>query len=127
MKLIGLTLIIIIGICVLVATALSAFFIWIGARFAGVPGATAGKALYAAFLSSVAVWALTGLASAFFGIGSLAGWLLGIMVTLGILKSVYDTGWSTALLVWIFIGVAHVLVGIVMVFFVITGALVLAL
>jgi len=75
----------------------------------------------------VAVWALTGLASAFLGIGSLAGWLLGIIVTLGILKSVYDTEWSSALLVWIFTGVAHVIVGIVMAVLVITGFLALAL
>jgi len=79
MKLIGLTLIIIIAICILIATAFSAFFIWIGSRFAGVPNATFGRAFYAAFLSSVAVWALTGLATAFFGIGSIAGWLLGIV------------------------------------------------
>jgi len=127
LKLIGLTLILIIGVCILVATALSAFFIWIGSKFAGVPNATFGKAFYAAFLSSVAVWALTGLASAFLGIGSLAGWLLGIIVTLGILKSVYDTEWSSALLVWIFTGVAHVIVGIVMAVLVITGFLALAL
>ncbi|HNW26840.1 MAG TPA: hypothetical protein PKN50_00050 [Spirochaetota bacterium] len=127
MKLIGLTLLVIIALCIFVATALSAIFIWIGSKFAGVPNATFGKAFYAALLSSVAVWALTGAATAFFGIGSLAGWLLGIIVTLGILKSVYNTEWSSALLVWIFTGVAHVIVGIVMVVLVITGFLALAL
>ncbi len=127
MKLIGLTLLLIIAVCILVATALSALFIWIGSKFAGVPHATFGRAFYAAFLSSVAVWALTGVATAFFGIGSLAGWLLGIAVSLGILKSVYATGWGSALLVWLFTGVAHVIVGIIMIILVITGALALAL
>jgi len=48
-------------------------------------------------------------------------------VTLGILKSVYDTEWGSALLIWIFTGVAHVIVGIVMAVLVITGFLALAL
>jgi hypothetical protein len=127
MKLVGLTLLVIIAVSILVATALSALFIWIGSKFAGVPRATFGRAFYAAFLSSVAVWALTGLAAAFFGVGSLAGWLLGIIVTLGILRSIYDTGWGSALLIWIFTGVAHIIVGIALVIMVITGALALAL
>ena len=126
MKLIGLTLLVIIVLCILVATALSALFIWMGSKFAGVPGATFGKAFYAAFLSSVAVWALTGLGAPFFGIGSVAGWVLGIVLTLGILKSIYSTGWSSAMLIWIFTGVAHVIVGIVMVILVIAGVVVLA-
>jgi hypothetical protein len=127
MKLIGLTLLVIIALCIFVATALSAIFIWIGSKFAGISNATFGRAFYAALLSSVAVWALTGLASAFFGIGSLAGWLLGIIVTLGILKSIYEAEWGSAILIWIFTGVAHVIVGIVMVILVITGFLALAL
>jgi hypothetical protein len=127
MKLIGLTLLLVFALCILIATALSAVFIWIGSKFAGVPDAGFGKAFYAAFLSSVAVWALTGLATALFGIGSVAGWLLGIAVTLGILKSVYKAKWGTALLIWLFTGVAHVLVAAIMVILIITGGLALAL
>ena len=125
-KLIGLTLLVIIALCILAATALSAIFIWIGSKFAGVPEARFGKAFYAALLSSIAVWALTGLGAPFFGIGSVAGWVLGIILTLGILKSIYNTGWGSAMLIWIFTGVAQVIVGIIMVIMVIAGVVVLA-
>lgn len=127
MKLIGLTLLIIIVLCIVVATALSALFIWIGSKFTGVADATFGKAFYAALLSSIAVWALAGFAAVLFGAGSIAGWVLGIIVTLGILKSIYNTDWGSALLIWIFTGVAHVLVGIVMVVLALTGIVALAL
>jgi hypothetical protein len=126
MKLIGFTLLLVFVICVLIATALSALFIWIGSKFAGVPDAGFGKAFYAALLSSIAVWALTALATAFFGIGSVAGWLLGIAITLAILKSVYATTWATAFLVWIFTGVAHIIVAAGIIVLLMTGGLALA-
>ncbi|MBN2159552.1 MAG: hypothetical protein JW807_09160 [Spirochaetes bacterium] len=127
MEIIGFTLLVIVGICILVATALSAFFIWIGSKFTGVRSATFGRAFYAAILSSVVVWALTGLATALFGIGSVAGWILGIVVTLWIFKSVYDTDWGSAVMIWIFSGIAQIIVGIIVVFLVVTGAVALAL
>jgi hypothetical protein len=127
MELIGLTLILIIAGCIAVATALSAVFIWIGSKFTSAPNTTFGKAFYAALLSSIAVWALTGAGAAFFGAGSLAGWLLGIVITLGILKYVYATNWGTAFLIWLFTGIAHVIVAIIMIALLITGSIALVL
>jgi hypothetical protein len=54
------------------------------------------------------------LGAALFGVGSLAGWLLGIIVILRILKPVYGMEWGSALLIWIFTGAAHVIVAAVM-------------
>lgn len=127
MELIGLTLIFIIAGCIAVATALSAVFIWIGSKFTSVPDTKFGKAFYAAFLSSVAVWVLTGMGTAFFGIGSLAGWILGIAITLWILKYVYATDWGTAFLIWLFTGVAHVIIGVILLVLLVTGVIALAL
>ncbi|MBN1496052.1 MAG: hypothetical protein JXA07_04740 [Spirochaetes bacterium] len=127
MELIGLTLIFIIAGCIAIATALSAVFIWIGSKFTSVPNTTFGKAFYAALLSSVAVWALTGMGTALFGIGSVAGWLLGIIITLWILKYVYATDWGKALLIWLFTGVAHVIVAVIMIILLVTGSIALAL
>ncbi len=127
MKLLGFTLLIAIVICVIAATAVSALFIWIGAKFAGVPRPGFREAFVAALLSSIAVWTLTGMATALFGIGSIAGWLLGIVVTLGRLRSVYATRWGTAFLIWIFSGVAQVLVAAVLIVMFFTGGLALAL
>jgi hypothetical protein len=127
MALIGLTLIFITVGCIAVATALSAVFIWIGSKFTSVTNKTFGRAFYAALISSIAVWALTGMGTAFLGIGSVAGWLLGIVITLAILKSVYETSWGTAFMIWIFTGVAHVIVAVFMIILLITGAIALVL
>jgi hypothetical protein len=44
------------------------------------------------------------------------------VLTLGILKSLYETGWGTAFLIWLFSGIAHVIVGAVILMLVLTGA-----
>ncbi|MBN2078127.1 MAG: hypothetical protein JW838_04120 [Spirochaetes bacterium] len=127
MEVIGLIFLPVIIICIFAATAVSAFFIWIGSKFAGVPESGFGRAFVAAIASSITVWALTGAATALFGIGSVAGWFLGILITLGMLKWIYATGWGKAFLIWIFTGIAHVIVGVILVVLVITGVLVMAL
>jgi hypothetical protein len=127
MQLIGATLLMVIICCIIAATALAAFFIWIGSKFAGIPNATFGKAFLSALLSSIAVWVLTGSATLYFGYESFTMWLLGLAITLGILKTVYSTGWGKAFLIWIFTGIAHVIVGAILVILLITGALVLVL
>jgi hypothetical protein len=127
MELIGITLLLVIVCCVFAATALAAIFIWIGSRLAGVPNATFGKAFVSALLSSIAVWVLTGSATLYFGYDTLEVWLLGLALTLLILKSIYSTGWGKAFLIWICTGIAHVIVAVVLAILVITGALVFAL
>ncbi len=127
MEVIGLMILPVIIFCIITATAVSAFFIWIGSKFAGVPDSGFGRAFIAAIASSIAVWTLTGAATALFGIGSVAGWFLGILITLGILKWIYATGWGKAFLIWIFTGIAHLIVGVILVVLLVTGVLVMAL
>jgi hypothetical protein len=127
MELIGFVLFFfIIGIIVF-ATAVSAIFIWFGAKIAGISGATFIRSFWAALLTSVLVWALTGIGSALFGIGAIAGWFMGLFVTLFILKSVFHTTWGKAFLAWIFHGLAQLLVLGVVILLVLAGAVVLIL
>lgn len=125
MELIGFTLVLFfIGLFV-AATVISAFFIWIGTKIAGVSGATFGKALWAAIVTSFVVWALTGVGSGLFGLGSVAGWLLGVLITLVILKWIYKTTWGKSFLTWLFCGLAQVVVLAVAIILAMTGVVVL--
>jgi hypothetical protein len=121
MQLAGPTLFLFIISCIIAATAISAIFIWIGTKFAGIRNATFGKAFYAALASSVAVWVLTGLARQYFGFGFIAGWLLGLGITLVILKSIYTVNWGKAFTIWIFTWIAQVIVGVIIFILIITG------
>jgi hypothetical protein len=125
MELLGFTLVLFfIGLFV-AATVISAFFIWIGTKVARVSGATFGKAFWAAIVTSFIVWALTGIASGLFGFGSIAGWLVGVLITLVILKWIYKTTWGKSFLTWLFCGLAQVVVLAVAIILALTGVVVL--
>jgi hypothetical protein len=115
MQFIGISLILFIISCIIV---------WLGTKFAGIHKATFGKAFVAAFFSSAAVWILTGFARAYFGWGYIAGWFLGLAITLVILRSVYAVDWGKAILIWIFTWIAHVIVVVILAVLVITGILI---
>jgi hypothetical protein len=124
MELIGFSLFLFFVALFLAATVISALFIWIGTKIAGVSGATFGKAFWAAILTSFTVWALTGIASVAFGFGSVAGWMLGVVITLAILKWIYKTTWGKSFLTWLFCGLAQVVVLVVAIVLALTGAIV---
>ena len=125
MELIGFGLFLFFVALFVAATVISAFFIWIGTKIAGVSGATFGKAFWAAIITSFTVWALTGIASMALGFGSIAGWLLGVLITLVILKWIYKTTWGKSLLTWIFSGIAQIVVLVVAIVLAMTGVVVL--
>jgi hypothetical protein len=109
----------------LAAVPSSAFFIWIGTKIARVSGATFGKAFWAAIVTSFVVWALTGIASAFLGFGTIAGWILGVLITLVLIKRIYKTSWGKSFLTWLFCGLAQVVVLAVAIILALTGVVVL--
>jgi uncharacterized membrane protein YeaQ/YmgE (transglycosylase-associated protein family) len=80
------------------------FFVWIAAKLARVENGTFGRAIAASIAASVA----SGLVSwffSFFGPGlmwSLLGALVGLLVVLWVFKSMFDTSWGKAFLIWIF-------------------------
>ena len=107
---VGFTLFLFIAGCIVVATAVSAVFIWIGAKLAGIDGATFIRSFWAALVSSFLVWALTGIGAAVFGFGTIAGWIIGVLITLFVLKQIFDTTWGKAFLAWLFHGMAQLIV-----------------
>jgi hypothetical protein len=115
MEIVGFALFLFVAGCIVVATAVSAVFIWIGARLAGIDRATFVRSFWAALVSSFFVWALTGIGAAVFGFGSIAGWIIGVIITLFVLKVVFDTTWGKAFLAWLFHGMAQLLVLVIVV------------
>jgi len=95
----GMLALLVVGV-VVVATAVSALFIWIGAKVAGVQNVTFMKSFWAALISSVLIWVLAAVINA-------PGWIVGLLVSLVVIKMMFDTTWGKALLAWIFHGVAQ--------------------
>ena len=95
------------------ALLISAFFLWIGAKLAGIREASFGKAILAALVSVVALALLQIVLSLIPRIGGTLGLLLGILVSIYVIKAVFDTGWGKAILAWILYIVAIILAGII--------------
>ena len=87
----------IIGVAVL-AAIIAGFFIWVGAKLAGINQVTMGKSVLAAIACSVSLWFLTGV----FFFFPVIGFLIGHFVCLWIIKSIFDTTYGKAFLAWIF-------------------------
>lgn len=96
------TVLVMMGGVALIAMFIGGFFMWMGAKMAGVPNATLGKSMLAAVGASLVTWVLSMICSIVIGPGTLLGFLVGLFFSLLVIKSVYGTGLVRALLVWVF-------------------------
>ncbi len=86
----------------LLASLIGALFMWVGAKLAGVRNSSFGRSISAASGASFATWSIALLASVVSGFGTAAGLLLGIFVSVLVIRSAYDTSLGKAFLVWLF-------------------------
>lgn len=112
MTILGMTFVSLVEVFV-IALVFSALFIWAGASMAKVKSANFGKSFMAALASSIITWVITALFAGITGIGSIIGFLIGLFLTILVIKTIFKTDWGKALLVWIFHIVAEVLAIIV--------------
>jgi len=103
----GVLFVLVVGV-VVVATMVSALFIWLGAKIAGVQNATFMKSFWIALVSSILIWVLAAVIHA-------PGWIIGLLVSLVVIKAMFDTTWMKAFLTWIF----HFVVQFVILIFVV--------
>ncbi|MEW6714237.1 MAG: hypothetical protein AB1306_03965 [Nitrospirota bacterium] len=89
----------------LLAAFIAGFFIWVGAKLAGINNTTIGKSILAAITCSLSLWFLTGV---FFFL-PIIGFFIGHFICLWIIKSIFETTFGKALLAWIFHFAAQVL------------------
>jgi len=80
----------------------SAFFIWIGAKMAFIPKASFGRAVMTAIACGMGSFFLSGILLFLPGIGPLLGQIIGIVLSLFIIKAMFDTSFGKALLAWMF-------------------------
>lgn len=101
MELLGPILGVMIGIAI-IGLLLGTFFMWLGAKLAGVEDATFGKSFLAALGGVFATWFATWLLSVFPGIGTGIGFIIGLILTIFIIEGAFGIGFGKALVVWIF-------------------------
>ena len=80
-----------------------------GAAMVGLEDATLSRAFVASILSACAAWGISFLLSCIPLVGSLGGWMLGMVCSALIIQNVYDCKFEAALIVWIFHFIAELL------------------
>jgi hypothetical protein len=91
------------------AWIIAGIFIWIGAKLAGIQGATLFRSMMAALAATLAVWLVTAACSALPVVGTILGFLLGHLICIWILMVLFETGFARALVAWVFHFVAQIL------------------
>lgn len=99
----------------LIALVIEAVFIWIGARLAGVYPVTFGRCFKVAFFTVVITF-LAAMALHLLLVlhilpmlGPVAGWIIGVLISIYVIKAVFAVGFGRALVVWIFTVIAQVI------------------
>lgn len=87
---------------VLFTVLLGGFFMWIAAKIARVKKSTFGRAILAAFVSSIVAIVVSFIFGVVPVIGNGLGFLLGLFFSILIIMWAFDTSFFKALLVWIF-------------------------
>jgi hypothetical protein len=113
---------ILLGLAVMAAVA-ACLFMHFGAKLAKVENATFGKAVIAAFVSSLLTCITTVVFSILPVIGTILGFLVGMLLALVVIKVVYSLTFGKALLVWVF-NAAGMILAVMVAFLTFAGALV---
>ncbi|MDP6438878.1 MAG: hypothetical protein QGH74_04510 [Candidatus Brocadiia bacterium] len=108
MEAFGAILGILVGLVILSAL-IGGMFMWVGAKMAGVRNATFGKSVVAAVAVAVITWLIAGVCSILPVIGTIFGFVLGLIFAVFVIQGVYGTSFARALVVWIFNVIAQVL------------------
>lgn len=86
----------------LVGAVVASLFIWIGAKIARVAGSTFGRAMVAAVGAGFLNWLSATVLLELEVTSEVAGFLVGLFLTILVVKAAFDTSWGKALLVWVF-------------------------
>lgn len=86
----------------LVGAVVASVFIWIGAKIARVAGTTFGRAMVAAISAGFLNWLSATVLLELEVTSEVAGFLIGLFLTILVIKAAFDTSWGKALLVWVF-------------------------
>lgn len=95
------------GIAIL-AALIAAFFMWIGAKMAGIKEATFGKSLIAAIGAEFIIWIFSLILSVIPVIGTVIGFIVGLTFAIFVIKGTYNTSFGKALVAWVFCVISEI-------------------
>ncbi|MDD3627049.1 MAG: hypothetical protein PHV06_06990 [bacterium] len=104
-QVVGIGLLIVLGFMVFYSTIL----MWLGAKFARIPKSGFFRAFFTTIFSTVIYVIVTGILSYIPAIGTFAGIFIGLIFAILVIKGMFDTNFSKALLVWLFHFIALIL------------------
>lgn len=95
----------IIILMIVINILIGAFFLWLGAKIAGIENNTFGKAIGAFVLSMIVVYVISLIFSFIPLIGTILGFIIGLILSILIVKGIYKTSSGKAfiaiLLAWV--------------------------
>ena len=80
-------------IAILIALVIAGFFLMLGAKLAGIEDVTLGKSMIAVVGG--------GILALLIGWIPIIGWILGILVYIWVIKTVFNTDWGKATIAWL--------------------------
>jgi len=95
------------------AVILGGFFMWIAAKISGVERASFGRAMLAAVGTSIVSFFFTFVFHYVPIFGNMAGFVIGLVLTIFVIKGAFDTSFGRAFLVWIF-DIAAIVIAVVL-------------
>ena len=84
----------------------ASFFLWIGAKIAGIERASFPKAILATFINMIIGAALSAV--------YVIGWILSLIATIVVIKLIFGTDWGKAIIAWLVSVIAAFLAGLVL-------------
>lgn len=85
-----------------IAILIASFFMWLGAKIAGVRDSRFGRAVVAAVASGFITWVIYYIFWQIPGSNTIVGFIIGLVLTIIVIKAAFSTSFGKALLVWIF-------------------------
>lgn len=102
---------------------IQAVFLWIGAKLARVEKASFGRAFTAAIGITIMIF-IVGVVLAALSVGGVIAGAVGLLATIWVIKSVFDTGWIQAAVAW-FLSIVGAVVAVLLISALVIGTAIL--
>ena len=96
----------------IIAVLVASFFMWIGAKIAGVERSGYGRAMVASIAAAFVTWLVSYVGTQIPAMPRVVGFIVGLILTIIVIQAAFSTRFGKALLVWIFNVLAQVIAGV---------------
>ena len=99
-------------ITAIIAVLVASFFMWLGAKIAGVERSSYGRSMVAAVAAAFVTWLVSYVGAQIPSLPRVIGFIVGLVLTIVVIQAAYSTRFGKALLVWIFNIIAQIIAGV---------------